>query len=107
MTVFVSETDHYNELLYNSEFQLRVRDPIRMGQLRVNDHPHHAPQFTRSRSLVVSIFLFKDVLQFNDDMEHVNEIIKCQNPLKPRQNMSLFSLESKVWKGIRILKYRS
>ena len=27
VTVFVSETDHYNELLYNSEFQLRVRDP--------------------------------------------------------------------------------
>ena len=23
----MSETDHYNELLYNSEFQLRVRDP--------------------------------------------------------------------------------
>lgn len=51
---------------------------------------------------VVSIFLFKDVLQFNDDMEHVNEIIKCQNPVKPPPHSNLFSVDSKVWKGTRI-----
>ena len=48
---------------------------------------------------MVSIFLFKDVLQFNDDMQHVNEIIKCQNPQKPPPNENLFSLDSEVWKG--------
>ena len=51
---------------------------------------------------MVSIFLFKDVLQFNDEMEHINQIIKCQNPVKPEPGSNLFSIDSEVWKGNRI-----
>ena len=34
-----------------------------------------------------------------------NEIIKCQNPLKPTAHTNLFSLDSEVWKGTRIHKW--